>query len=416
MTDEASKSARRYDLDWLRVIAVCFLVMIHTAAMFDPYPVTAVKGHRSFPLILFATFLHEWRLAVLFIVSGAGSYFVLGVLTGWQFSLMRFKRIIIPLIVGTLVVVPVQLYYFQFLGNPHYSKSYFQFYVTIMWRFFLQGAFGRGRESLHWGHLWFLAYLFVCSLVALPLFLYLRRGSGRHILPRMAAFFEKRFAIFLFALPLVFVEIAMAPMKSGGRLIIIDDMANFLFYLVLFVYGFVIVSDDRFRAIIERHRWSALASGLVTSAVYLLVTFAGHLPVRGYNLNWTLFTILRGFNAWFWCVTVFGFGSRHLNFNHRRLPYANQAVYPVYILHLPLATMIAYHVVRWPVPVAIQFIVITLSAIAIAVCIFEFILRRTKVTRFLFGLKEKRLDQTAQIPPTIEIIPSTEGDVKSAPV
>jgi len=66
MTHQEGKPQERYDMDWLRVIAVCFLIMIHTAAMFDPYPITAVKGRPSFPLILFSAFLHEWRLAISF--------------------------------------------------------------------------------------------------------------------------------------------------------------------------------------------------------------------------------------------------------------------------------------------------------------------------------------------------------------
>jgi len=399
MNNEPKRSVRRYDVDWLRVIAVCVLVMIHTAAMFDPYPITAVKGRSSLALAVFSTFIHEWRLSVLFIVSGAGSYFALGFLSGREFAVSRFKRIMIPLITGTLLVVPVQLYYWQFLGNPGYSKTYVHFYLTIIYRYFVFGMFGQGRESLHWAHLWFLFYLFVISLLALPLFLYLRRDAGRRHISRLAALMERKGAIFLLVIPILLVEVTLrAPQPGSARAIIVDDWANFCNYLVLFVYGFVIFSDDRIRAAIERHRVVALALGSLTSATYLFITFTARIPVRGYNLDWTLFRMMCGFNMWFWCVAVFGFGSRLLNFNHKILPYANSAVYPVYILHLPVATAIAYHVVRWPVPVAVQFPVIVLGTIAVSVCIYEFILRRTRLTRFLFGLKKSKRPQRAAEP------------------
>src|SRR5262245_8935323 len=126
-------------MDWLRVIFVCGLIMIHVAAMFDPYPLSAVKGKRSFPLVLFATFLHEWRLAILFIVSGAASYFALGFLNGRQFVKMRFRRIVVPLVMGTFLIVPIHLYYWQFYNNPTYDKTYIHFYLTIMYRFFVRG-------------------------------------------------------------------------------------------------------------------------------------------------------------------------------------------------------------------------------------------------------------------------------------
>lgn len=399
MKDEPKRSARRYDVDWLRVIAVCVLVMIHTAAMFDPYPITAVKGQRSFALTVFSTFVHEWRLSVLFIVSGAGSYFALRFLSGREFAVSRFKRIMIPLVAGTLLVVPVQLYYWQFLGNPGYSKTYVHFYLTITYRFFVFGLFGQGRESLHWAHLWFLFYLFVNSLLALPLFLYLRRDAGRRLVSRLAALMERRGAIFLMVIPLLVVEVTLRALRySSMRLIIADDWANFCNYLVLFVYGFVIFSDDRIRAAVERHRVVALVLGIVTSLTYLYITFTARIPVKGYNLDWTLFRVLCGFNMWFWCVAIFGFGSRYLNFNHRILPYANSAVYPVYVLHLPIATAIAYHVVRLPLPVGVQFAVIVLGTIAASVCIYEFFLRRTRVTRFLFGLKKLKRPARATEP------------------
>lgn len=394
MAHELKESTRRYDVDWLRVIAVCVLITIHTASMFDPYPITAVKGATLFPLIVYSTFVHEWRLAILFIVSGASSYFALGFLSARQFVSVRVRRILVPLLMGTLLIVPIHLYYWQFYRNPTYDKSYFQFYQTIIVGLFRDGNFGRSKESIHWAHLWFLAYLFVSSLVALPLFLYLKR-NGRHLISRLAALMEKRGAIFLLALPLAVIEAALRARWVGRALIIVDDWASFCSYLALFIYGFVIFSDGRIKVAIERHRWAALALGTLTSATYLLMTFTRSAPVRGYNLNWTLFTVLRSFNVWFWCVTVFGFGSRHLNFKSRVLPYANEAVYPVYVIHLPVATIIAYRVVGWPLPPFAQFLIITLATLSVSVLIYEFFIRRMKVTRFLFGLKLKKSERPA---------------------
>lgn len=411
MSSERKKSARRYDVDWLRVLAVCVLVMIHTAAIFDPYPTTSVKGKPSWPLILFATFVHEWRLSVLFIVSGAGSYFALGFLTGREFVRSRFKRILIPLVAGTLLVVPFHLYYWQFLGNPGYGKSFPQFYASIMQGFFLGGKFGVGRESLHWAHLWFLFYLFVASLLALPLFLYLRREPGRRLVSRLASFTEKKGAIFLYALPLVLVEVILRPIRPGApRLIIIDDWAYFCLYFIQFVYGFLIFSEERIRRALESHRAVALGLGFLTSCAYIYVTFGGLLPVKGYNLKYALFMVLSGFNIWFWCVAIFGYGGRYLNFNHRFLPFANAAVYPVYVLHLPIITVIASWVLRWPIGVAAQFTIIVWGTIGVSVAIYELIVRRTPVTRFLFGLKTKKSA------PSDAPAPAAEAEATAKPV
>jgi glucan biosynthesis protein C len=404
VTHQERRSPRRYDMDWLRVIFVCGLIMIHVAAMFDPFPITAVKGKPSFPLIVFATFLHEWRLAILFIVSGAGSYFALGFLNARQFVKMRFRRIVVPLVMGTFLIVPIQLYYWQFYNNPGYGKTYAYFYLTIMYRFFVQGLFGTSRETLHWAHLWFLAYLFVASIVALPLLIYLRHGKGQEFIPKLARFVEKPWAIFLFALPLVLVEVTMRARWASSRVIIIDDWATFISNLILFIYGFTIFSNDRIRRAIEAHRWPALVGGILTSAAYLIITFVFRWPTKGYNLNWSLFMVLRATSVWFWCVAVLGFGSKYLDFNHKRLAYLNEAVYPVYVMHLPLATIIAYQVLRLPLPSLVQFMIIVLLTIAAALLLFEAI-RRTKVTRFLFGLKMKK-PKPAQTPATEPVVAS----------
>lgn len=395
------KSARRHDIDWLRVIFVCGLIMIHVAAIFDPYPITAVKGRTSFPLVLFATFLHEWRLAILFIVSGAGSYYALGFLSGRKFIWMRFKRIVIPLVVGTFLIVPIHLYYWQFSRNPTYNKTYFQFYRTIMGRFFLDGSFGTNKETLHYAHLWFLAYLFVTSLVALPLLLYLRHGNGRQLIPRFGSFFEKPWAIFLLSLPIVLVEVSLRAASTSGRSIIVGDWSTFTVYLVFFIYGFVIFSNDSFRRAIEAHRRSALLAGIVTSLIYLIFVFKLRTFPSGYNLKFLLFMAMRAFSVWCWCVAVLGLASKYLNFNHKLLPYLNEAVYPVYVVHLPIATIIAYHLVPLPLPSLVQFAIIVIFTLAVALLIFELI-RRTKITRFLFGLKEK--PKHAQKPATENVV------------
>jgi peptidoglycan/LPS O-acetylase OafA/YrhL len=143
----------------------------------------------------------------------------------------------------------------------------------------------------------------------------------------------------------------------------------------------------------------------LTSAIYLVISFTGRTPVSGYNLRWMLFMVLRGCNAWFWCVSILGFGSKYLRFNHRILPYTNQAVYPVYVLHLPIVMILAYWVLSWNIGVAAQFVVIVLTALAASVGIYEFIIRRTNVTRFLFGLKPKPTKRADNFVSKPEVIP-----------
>lgn len=378
-------SARRYELDWLRVYAIFLLLSIHAAAIFDPFPVTAVKGQESLVMKLFAMFVHQWRLAILFLISGAGAYFALGSLQGRQFITMRFRRIVIPLIFGTLVVVPVHLYYWVSGKYPGRYASYLDFYTTMLKDAFLHGRIWNKPEYLHWAHLWFLAYLFLISLVTCPALVFLRKESNRTLTAKLATLFEGNAALLIIpALPLVITEVILRPFWDGeGGPNLVNDWANFTMYLIYYVYGFLIYSDNRLRASVARVSPAALSLAIVMTTIFFLTSFTG----ESIRFGWILFRAYRTFESWFWILAILGFGIKYLNYSNRFLPDLNEAAYPIYIIHLPILSIIAYHVVKWSAPVGVQFIVIVVGTLAGSLAIYFLLIRQTVVTRYLFGLK-----------------------------
>jgi len=125
-----SQPERRYDLDWLRVLAVLLLVYFHTAAIF-------YSGHlgelyvrnelSSREMGLFISFIHQWHMPLFFLLSGTATWFALGYRTGTEYIINRCKRLFIPFLFGTLVLVQPQVYY-RLLSAPDYHYSYLQFY------------------------------------------------------------------------------------------------------------------------------------------------------------------------------------------------------------------------------------------------------------------------------------------------
>lgn len=391
MSEEKKTVERRHEVDWLRVYAVLLLIAIHAAAIFDPFPVTAVKGRESLPMKVFAMFVHEWRLSVLFLISGAGAYFAFGFLSGSRFVAMRFRRLVVPLMVGTLLVVPIHLYYWVSGLYPGRYSSYFHFYTTMLEDAFIHGRIGTKPEYIHWGHLWFLAYLFVISVITVPLFIYLKRGRARALTSELSRMFERRGGLLLPAVPLVASELLLRTWWPGYEAPnLVNDWANFSMYLIYYVYGFLIYSDERLRSSVKRVGTTALILGLITTLIFFLLAFTGTTPFPGYNIKWVLFLALRSFNAWFWIVAILGLGMRHLNYTNRLLPYANEAAYPLYVIHLPILSMIAYQVIRWDVPVVVQFIAIVTLTLICSAAIYHLLIKQTNVTRYLFGLKLKR--------------------------
>ena len=103
--------ARRYDLDWLRFIAIVILLFFHTGMLFNPWGWHIKNNELSEGFRYWMAWLHYWRMPLLLFISGAGTYMALGKRSPAQFAGERFKRLFIPLLFGMFVVVPPQIYY-----------------------------------------------------------------------------------------------------------------------------------------------------------------------------------------------------------------------------------------------------------------------------------------------------------------
>ena len=84
---------------------------------------------------------------------------------------------------------------------------------------------------------------------------------------------------------------------------------------------------------------------------------------------------------------LLGMGSRLLNVNNRFLGYANEAVLPFYILHQPIILVIGYFVIPWQVGIPFKYFFIVVTAFITIMLVYEFLVRRTNILRFLFGMK-----------------------------
>ena len=373
-----SKPERRYDLDWLRVLGVLLLLYFHTAAIFyvgELGEFYIKNDQSSHAMSCFIAFIHQWHMPLLFLLSGAGTWFALSFRSAGEYVQERFKRLFIPFLFGTGVLVPPQVYY-RLLSNPTYQDSYLQFYPQ-----FFNGI--RPQGNFEWSHLWFVIYLFVFSLIALPLFLYLK-GTGAHLLSKLSVGMEKPGAILLLALPLAAIEGALRPRWPGFQNLY-DDWANFCLYLLYFIYGYLLSSDARFGQAIDRHLKIALVLAVTSMLVLFGLWETNNLPERGY-LGYILYQFLRGVNSWFWVVALVGLGRRYLNFNSKLLQYASVASYPFYLLHQTVLVTIGFYVVRWNAGVMEKFWVISTASLIVTIALYELI-RRNNVARFLFGLK-----------------------------
>jgi hypothetical protein len=154
------------------------------------------------------------------------------------------------------------------------------------------------------------------------------------------------------------------------------------------VAGFLIALDPGYREAMERSRLISLALGLLTTS--LMFFFRLDLAPLGDFVKYSGSIISRSFNSWFWLVAFLGFGSRFLNFHNEILKYAREAVLPFYILHQTVIVIIGFYIVNWETSVMVKYLTLSSLSFAVIAALYELLIKRVKVLRFLFGMTVKK--------------------------
>ena len=372
---------RQYYIDWLRAFAVLLLVPFHTAMIFVYWDFHIKNPELSGALTDFNSFLHMWQMPLLFVLSGAGTWFALGHRSGKEYVKERVQRLLVPLIFGMFVIVPPQVYVERILKGQ-FDGPYWRFYPHI-----LNGSYPEG--NLSWHHLWFMAYLFVFSMLLVRVTASLRRETAGPRLQRLGAFLDRPGRLLLMALPLMLIEATLRVVWNGQQNLV-NDWANFCFYITVFFYGYLLCSDERIGAAIQRQRGLFLGVAVGCVAFFKLLSVTGSEPGWGYNPGNMAFLALQAFNTWCWVLALLGFVRRYLNFTNRFLEYANEAVLPFYILHQTVILIIGYYVIRWEAGIALKFTFLCVTTFIVTVTLYESCVRHLPPVRFLFGMKSRR--------------------------
>lgn len=365
-------ATRRHDLDWLRVLAFALLIPYHTGMIFVGWGFHIMSQPSSPSLVFPMVFLNQWRMPLLFVISGVGVTFALSRRTPGQFAAERLRRLLLPLVFGMCVVVVPQVYYERLAHGATYT-SLLNFYPH-----YFEGVYPKGNFT--WNHLWFIAYLLVFSLLSLPFFLMLRTPAFQAALARLNQWLSRSGNVLLFALPLILIQVVLRPYWPDNRNLI-ADWFNFAFYLTLFLSGYLLGPLAGFWQAAERLRYVVLGLGLVT--------FGGYWWSSGYSheaLGWAILRGMQGFNSWCWILVCVGFGRRYLNRSSPLLQRANEAVYPFYILHQTVLIVIGYYILQWPASNAAKFLLISLGTFGFTLLLY-LVIKRFSILRVLFGLK-----------------------------
>ncbi|NOK23022.1 acyltransferase family protein [Corallococcus carmarthensis] len=359
------------DLDWLRVLAIVVLHLFHTGMMFNTWE-WHVKSPQALPVLEpVMSVLHLVRMPLLMVISGAGTAFALRRRTLGAFAKDRTKRLLLPLVFGMFVVVPPQIYV-ERLFRGQFEGSYAAFYPTVF------GFVPYPAGSFSWHHLWFVAYLFVYCLLALPLFAALRTERGERFLARVDAWLSRGVNVLWLVVPLALTRVLLRDFPETHALF--DDPRTFLLYGLLFLYGHLL------------GRCPGVWNRLVTLRHGLLALFLAALVVE-WVWPWPVMPVVPAIVGgtvliWSGLLVALAYARHHVRVSPAWLPHAQALSYPFYIFHQTVIVCVGYLCLRLPVgPWAMLLAVLTVSfTVTLALC--EGV-SRVAWLRPLFGMKPR---------------------------
>jgi hypothetical protein len=395
----AVSTGRWRELDVLRTVVVVGLVFFHAALVFDTNDDYYVKNdHTTEVTTYLAALAVVWAMPSLFLVAGLGTWYSLQHRGAGGFLGARMLRLFVPLVVATVTIVPVPVW-FRLRGNPDYHQSYLQFYPTFFdarldWSdfpFVLQG------ERFETGHLWFVELLVAFSVILLPGLLWLRSDRGRAWTSRRAGRAGGTATLVLPALPLAVL---------GAALPLEEDIAvwNRWSYLVFFCYGALLAADPRLPAALAGYAGRAATAGLpvfVTALGLLAARDTGEGdPFVDHDLVSVAARVCFGVAGWLWVAAIVGLLARHRSRPSRRtragggrltslFRYLDEAALPFYVLHQPILVAIAFYVVGTDLPSIGKYLLIVGTSLAVIFLVYDVGVRRTALTRWLFGLARR---------------------------
>lgn len=381
------ENTRRHDLDWLRAIAFGILIFYHIGMFYVPWDFHVKSVHVSSTLEPVMKLLNPWRLSLLFFISGVAIRFAIDKSKLGNFTLQRSLTLLIPIVFGMLVIVAPQSW-LELLEKGEINSSFSGFYLQ-----YISASADFSISVPTWNHLWYVVYILVYTLVLIPFSRPLSRamnGFGNRV---TKSIFASRFSVFwLLTLPISIFSTHYFVLRQDYPLTyaLVGDWANHQLFFTLFILGFLLAKDKAF--------WGSIRRALIPSA--LLVTFLSvvscvvwALEAQGNTSQ--LFMVLEllsegmqntGF-AWFSIVALLGIAQKWLNKPSSVLSYMNQAIFSWYIMHQTIIIVMGYWLTRRGLSFANEFLLLVISTYLGCFLIHEYLIRRHKWIRPLFGME-----------------------------
>ncbi len=348
---------RKYYLDNLRTIMILLLFPVHTFMIWNNYGGKFyIWGGENKLLSSLIVIVNPWFMALLFVIAGMCARYSLEKRDTKKFIKERVSKLLVPFICGIILLVPIQTLYarkffYGYNGSILDNYKYFFTHYTD-----LSGYDG----SFTPGHLWFILFLFIISLLALLIIKYIPYK-------KVSAKFEKA-NIFIIILLFIPVWLMYYIGNFGGY--------SIGKYFILFLLGYYMFSNEKIIDKIVENRRVVLG---------LFCLFQLMLVIGYYNFSYYE-DFFVNFVGWMGILSCIIIGKLYLNKENKVTNYFKKASFSIYILHQTILVIIGYYSLTMIDNIFLQICMILFGSFVVTILFYE-IISKIPILKKIIGVR-----------------------------
>ncbi len=410
--DVFSQGPRVFGLEWLRAGMTFGVLAFHAAVPYTQIPLPGLNWSVHEPLGCPIATVCCWGLnglimPVFFLLAGFCGARIFAHQGANRFLEHRTRRLLPALLFGGGVILPLT-------GYCWFLSWTAQGFMPLdrLWRWGIPDELERDLYGL--GHLWFVQYLWLFCVVVWVTSQLMRHVSD-HGIVRLHHLQKRLMTSFwmpaLFAIPAAIVLANEPQIVIGFRQSILPQWANLAYYWPFFVAGFWLQCCER--------RGASLACWCELRGVLAIVTFIAlwpylkaHVHQGSTGVDRWMTAGLFSLYAWLAASSLFGLSIKYLD---REPPsavkYVTEGSMWVYLIHVPLVSLIQMNLLFVSVPVVLKFLLTVLGGVVLSMATYYAFVRRTRLGQFLDPVSQSQIaikrEVVASEPP--DVVPVLAG-------
>lgn len=383
------KTNRIHSLDSLRAIMMLLGLFLHTALTYsvaDHQGDWILKDPNSTHLFndIVVFFIHSFRMPIFFIIAGffgAMLFYERGVVPMIK---NRLKRITLPFVVFLFLLWPIYLFTLIYTNTIFVQQPDA---LGVSWQKFVKEYTLFPPSTFH---LWFLYYLTWISGMSITI------GLLARYTPKINSTIKQ---LFNWIIQRAFVRVGLLSAFVFLTLIIFkktvisnSDSFNikldvYIVFSVFYLVGWLLFKTKKHLNSLSQNAWLCTILGIILASAFgLTVTILGINPndyTAPFVLMHTIFVSLLTFG-------ITGLFIRYANKYSKTMRYISDSSYWVYLIHLPLTTILPAFICHWPLSAIAKFFVVSMVSAVISFLSYHYFVRNTAIGKFLNGRKYAR--------------------------